>query len=119
MSALLFSHAPAFSQAALPARLASAGSEVRLVPAPAHIAQDVDRAVLHLSKAGSLVPFLVSRSSSGFATHGLAWFFYEDPVLRAATDEAGVALGKGLGAFAAALRADMLKTTREALHSGR
>lgn len=91
--------------------------EVQLIPAPAHIAADVDRAALHFSRAQGMAPAVLARASSGLAQHGLKWFLYSDPVLDKQSNELGKTLGQALASLAQALTKDMVQSARQALPS--
>lgn len=90
-------------------------AEVQLIPAPALIAADVDRAAALLKQAQALTPDVMARATKGFAQHGLSWFFYDDPVLKSKTNELGFTLGQALGSLGNALRKDMVNTVQQSV----
>lgn len=89
--------------------------EVQLIPAPAHIAADVDRAALHFSRAQGMAPAVLARASAGVAQHGFKWFLYTDPEYDAKSLELGKTLGQALASLAQALTKDMVQTARQAI----
>lgn len=113
LSIALSSHLAAAQQITL--LEAPSSAEVQLIPAPALIAADVDRATLLLKQAQGMAPSVMARATQGFAQHGIAWFFYDDPVLKAKTNELGFTLGQALGSLANALRKDMVNTAQQSL----
>ena len=90
-------------------------AEVQLIPAPAHIAADVDRAVEHFSRAQGMAPAVLARASAGVAQHGFKWFLYTDPEYDAKSLELGKTLGQALASLAQALTKDMVNTARQAI----
>jgi hypothetical protein len=93
----------------------SRSTEVQLIPAPAHIAADVDRAAEHFTRAQGMAPGVLARASSGLAQHGIKWFLYTDPVYDAKSQELGKTLGQALASLAQAITKDMIQTARQSL----
>ncbi len=97
----------------------SSSTEVQLIPAPALIAADVDRAAALFKQAQGMTPDLMARATKGFAQHGLSWFFYDDPVLKAKTNDLGVTLGQALASLGNAIRKDMVNTVQQSVGTRR
>lgn len=92
-----------------------AATEVQLIPAPSHIAADVDAAASGFAKAAEMTPGLVASAMGGFRQHGLRWFFYGDTRTQAEANKVGRTLGGALASFASALRTDMAQVARTQL----
>lgn len=89
--------------------------EVQLIPAPAHIAADVDAAADGFAKAATMAPGVMLTAMSGFQKQGLRWFFYGDRKTEQEANQLGRVIGGALASLASALRNDMVQSSRASL----
>ena len=92
---------------------AEPGREVRLIPAPFHIAADVDRTAELFSKAAVMAPGVLATAAQSYSRNGMRFFFYDDPVVTRQATELGVVLGQALASFGEAIKKDMVKVVQD------
>lgn len=84
------------------------------LPAPAHIAADVEAAVTNMNKALATAPVAMARMTESIARNGvIAALAYDDPDVKAQTDLLGQQIGASLRGFADAVAKDMQRSIRE------
>jgi hypothetical protein len=84
------------------------------LPAPAHIAADVDAGVTNMNKALATAPVAMARMTESIARNGvIAALAYDDPAVKAQTDLLGQQIGASLRGFADAIAKDMQRSVRE------
>ncbi len=84
------------------------------LPAPAHIAADVDAGVSNMNKALATAPVAMARMTESIARNGvIAALAYDDPAVKAQTDQLGQQIGASLRGFADAIAKDMQRSVRE------
>lgn len=86
--------------------------EVRLIPAPAHIAPELEQAALHIDAAGAQLPTVMAQGLRGVTQHGAKWFLLDDPVFRQQAHRLGLEVGHAARNLAEALRKDMVRTAQ-------
>jgi hypothetical protein len=91
------------------------GPEVQLIPAPAHIAADVDRSAELFSEAAVMAPAVLATAVKAFNRHGVKFFFYDDRETKQATNQLGQKLGGAFAHFAQAISKDMVKVAQTSL----
>jgi hypothetical protein len=84
------------------------------LPAPAHISADVNAGVTNMNKALATAPVAMARMTESIARNGVInALAYDDPTVKAATDQLGQQLGASLKGFADAIAKDMQRSIRE------
>jgi hypothetical protein len=110
---LLVFSSSSLAQTRSPLPPAEPGREVRLIPAPFHIAADVDRSAELFSKAANMAPAVLATASQSYSRNGIRFFFYDDPVVTRQATELGVVLGQALASFGEAIKKDMVKVVQD------
>ena len=111
--ALLTSSAPCWAQSLPALPPAEPGREVRLIPAPFHIAADVDRSAELFSKAATMAPGVLATAVESYSRNGIRFFFYDDPVVTRQATDLGFVIGQALASFGDALKKDMVKVVQD------
>lgn len=85
-----------------------------LSPAPSHIAADVDVGVTNMKKALATAPVAMAKMTESIARNGvIAALAYDDPQVKAQTDQLGQQIGASLRGFADAIAKDMQRSIKE------
>jgi len=85
-----------------------------LSPAPSHIAADVDAGVTNMNKALATAPVAMAKMTESIARNGvIAALAYDDPQVKAQTDQLGQQIGASLRGFADAIAKDMQRSIKE------